>query len=85
MNHTTLPVTDMDIRLARAYINGAMDEDELRSGFVPADAAIIEALKQMLAEEKAEHENCQADLMAAIGKITVLEREIHHLKERGAA
>lgn len=74
--NTALIVTEMDIRLARAYVNGSIDEEELRSGFVPADAAIIEALKVMLAETRAERDEAQADLMAAVGKITVLQAEL---------
>jgi len=81
--NTALIVTEMDIRLARAFVNGSIDEDELRSGFVPADAAIIEALKELLAETRTERDEAQADLMAAVGKITVQERRIHEL-EAGA-
>lgn len=80
-----MQISHDEIMLAREFVNGDLDDDELRSGFVPADAAIIEALKQMLAEEKAEHENCQADLMAAIGTITVLERELHYLYQDGGS
>ena len=80
--NTALIVTEMDIRLARAFVNGSIDEDELRSGFVPADAAIIEALKELLAETRTERDEAQADLMAAVGKITVQERRIHELESR---
>ena len=73
MNSAPLIVSEMDIRLARAFLCGSMAEDELRSGFVPTDAAIIEALKEMLAETRNERDECRVDLMAAIRKITVLE------------
>lgn len=71
--NTALIVTEMDIRLARAYVNGSIDEDELRSGFVPADASIIEALKEMLAETRTERDELQVDLAAAVARITELE------------
>ena len=74
--NTVSIVTEMDIRLARAFVNGTVDEETLRSGFVPADAAIIEALKVMLAETRTERDEAQADLMAAVGQITVLQAEL---------
>jgi len=75
MNSIAIIVTETDIRLARAFLNGSIDEEQLRSGFVLGDAAIIEALSEMLAETRVERDELRTDLMAAIRRITELEAE----------
>jgi|GEM_PF-7033821 len=62
---TNLPPTETDIKLATAYLNGALDEDELRNGFIPADSAIIEALKKKIATLRNEIDELAADIRAA--------------------
>lgn len=66
-------VSAMDLRLAREYVCGVIDEQQLRSGIVPADAAIIDALKELLAEARSERDELQIDLAAAVARITELE------------
>lgn len=78
-----LPVSDMDKKLARAYISGSLDEEHLRESFVPADAAIIAAYQEIVADLRSEIDELTEDLKRAMGDLTVLERRLHHEQERG--
>lgn len=68
-----LMVSAMDLRLAREYVCGVTDEQQLRSGILPSDASIIAALKELLAEARSERDELQIDLAAAVARITELE------------
>jgi len=75
---TTMMVTETDIKLARVHLNGSLSEDELRSGFVPADAAIIVALKRMVSELRSERDDLEAELKLALARVGELERKVEY-------
>ncbi len=76
-------VTVRDMAPARQFLVGEITEAELRSELLNGqEAAIIEALKYELANVRQERDEIADDLRAAIGKITVLERQLHHEEVR---
>lgn len=79
-------VTVRDMTLARQFLVGEITEAELRSELMNGqEAAIIEALKYELANVCQERDDLADDLRAAIRRITVLERHLHHEDARAEA
>lgn len=69
--------TSEEIKAAHQFVIGEISEAELRDELKNhASQAIIEALMLELAATRAERDEAQADLMAAVGKITVLQAEL---------
>ena len=82
MNSAAVGVTDTDIRLAKAYLSGGLDEEEFRKHITPGDTAIIEAYREITIDLRSQLAESQADLLEATGTITVLQRERDELKAR---